>query len=246
VNEAGSSRDELAELRETWESFGRDDPLWAVLTDPTKRGGRWDVDDFFATGEREVEALLERLATIGVRPAGRALDFGCGVGRLSRALSMRFESVLGVDISDPMIVAARRLNQDRSNIEFATNPRVDLAPIADASITFVYSRLVFQHMPPQLSLAYVAEFGRVLARGGYAAFQIPRAQPQRPPVERAFRHAARRVRAVVDRRPRMGFFAVPPHAVREALGEAGLELVAELDDPEACDWPSFLYVARRT
>ena len=138
---------------------------------------------------------------------------------------------MGVDISDPMIVAARRLNQDRSNVEFATNHRVDLAPISDASINFAYSRLVFQHMPPPLTLNYIAEFGRVLAHGGYAAFQVPRAQPQRPPVERAFRHAARRVRAVVDGRPRMGFFAVQPNAVHEALRSAGLELIAELDDP---------------
>ena len=63
VNEAGSTADNLAELKETWETFGQEDPLWAVLTDPSKRGGRWDVDEFFATGEREVEALWSDLAT---------------------------------------------------------------------------------------------------------------------------------------------------------------------------------------
>ena len=41
----------------------------------------------------------------------RALDFGCGVGRLTRALGTRFESALGVDISAGMIEQARRLNE---------------------------------------------------------------------------------------------------------------------------------------
>ena len=47
------------------------------------------------------------------RPPGardRALDFGCGVGRLTRALGDRFDAVVGVDISAGMVEQARRLN----------------------------------------------------------------------------------------------------------------------------------------
>ena len=39
-------------LKRNWEAFGRDDPLWAVLTEPSRKGGGWDPDEFFATGER--------------------------------------------------------------------------------------------------------------------------------------------------------------------------------------------------
>ena len=39
---------QLDRLRRVWERLGGDDPLWAVLSDSRKRGGRWDIDEFFA------------------------------------------------------------------------------------------------------------------------------------------------------------------------------------------------------
>ena len=45
----------------------------------------------------------------GGSPAARrsALDFGCGIGRLSQALAEHFDQVYGVDISPKMIELAR-------------------------------------------------------------------------------------------------------------------------------------------
>ena len=74
--------------QQQWENLGSHDPYWAVLSDPTKKGGRWDKVEFFASGRREIEQVLSNLTRLCV-PLGSslALDFGCGVGRLSRALS---------------------------------------------------------------------------------------------------------------------------------------------------------------
>src|SRR5207237_1397651 len=70
----------LDRLRSTWESLGRDDPLWAVLSDPDRRGGRWDLAEFLDTG-REHAALIRRMVDgAGRSLGGRVLDFGCGVG----------------------------------------------------------------------------------------------------------------------------------------------------------------------
>src|SRR3954466_15239886 len=78
----------LAQLRNTWQALGEDDPLWAILSQPDKRGGRWDADTFFAAGEQEVAAILAHCAALARPQAHRlALDFGCGVGRLTRALA---------------------------------------------------------------------------------------------------------------------------------------------------------------
>lgn len=236
---------ELERVRATWEAFGASDPLWAVLTDPSKRGGRWEADEFLATGEREVATMLSRLNAIGVHATGRALDFGCGAGRVTRALAARLPKAIGVDVSEPMIEAARKLNADVANAAFLVNPAADLALLESGSIGFAYSRLVFQHMPPVLTLGYVRELGRVLAPAGVAAFQVPREEVRPPGIEGVGRAIARRARGIVDRRPRMGFYAVAPADIRAALARAGLDLVAELDDPEACDWPSYLYVARK-
>ena len=39
---------EIDTLKRHWEAFGRDDPLWAVLTEASRTGGRWDLDEFLA------------------------------------------------------------------------------------------------------------------------------------------------------------------------------------------------------
>ena len=98
--------------------------MWAVLSQADKRGGRWRRDEFLATGQVEVDVQLATLAPSGF-PHRRdlALDFGCGAGRLSRALARHFDRVIGVDVSASMIATARRLNADVTNIEFRENAR---------------------------------------------------------------------------------------------------------------------------
>src|SRR6476619_7690763 len=102
-----------------WNDLAQVDPLWAVLSVDDKRNRRWDPDEFFATGEADVEHILATATQLG-RPAqrSRAFDFGCGVGRLTRALAQRFDETVGVDVSERMLEQARRLNADAPNITF--------------------------------------------------------------------------------------------------------------------------------
>ena len=81
-----------------WDHLASIDPLWAILSDPAKRGGGWETEEFLATGERDV-AHLVGVAERSGRPLelGRALDFGCGVGRLTRALAIAEDAALGID-----------------------------------------------------------------------------------------------------------------------------------------------------
>lgn len=165
----------LDRQRDDWERLAEVDPLWAVLTQPGKRGGRWDRDEFLATGEAEIAGVLATAERLGL-PATRrrALDFGCGAGRLTRALAARFETAVGVDISAGMVDTARRLNDDVPGCEFRQNTTAELAGFADGEFDLVYSSLVLQHLPTRgLVEAYVAEFLRVLAPGGVAIFGIP-------------------------------------------------------------------------
>jgi 2-polyprenyl-3-methyl-5-hydroxy-6-metoxy-1,4-benzoquinol methylase len=87
------------ELKDNWQSLGGDDPLWAILSDPRAKGGRWSVDEFLATGQVEVDRVFTWLENHGLSSvkSGRALDFGCGAGRLTQALAKRFERCTGVD-----------------------------------------------------------------------------------------------------------------------------------------------------
>jgi SAM-dependent methyltransferase len=164
---------DIERLRATWNALGEDDPLWAILSRPEKRGGHWNAEEFFAAGEAEITGLELYCLHLGLpRERRRALDFGCGVGRLTRALASRYGEVIGVDISPSMLAQARQLHANLGNVRFVENvqPRLDFMP--DASVDLVYSVITLHHIPAALQSGYVAEFLRVLAPGGMAVFQI--------------------------------------------------------------------------
>jgi SAM-dependent methyltransferase len=165
----------LERHRQDWEHLAETDPLWAVLTRPGRKGGRWDVDEFFATGEAEIAHVLSVADALG-RPEhrGRALDFGCGVGRLTRALCARFEHTLGIDISAVMVDQARRLNEGLSGCDFRVNAAPDLTQLESASFDFVYSSIALQHIPTVREIeGYVTELLRVARPDGLVVFGLP-------------------------------------------------------------------------
>jgi ubiquinone/menaquinone biosynthesis C-methylase UbiE len=158
-----------------WNELAQLDPHWAILTSPGKRFGRWDSDEFFATGTAEAEAFMRRAAELGrPRERGRALDFGCGLGRMTRALARHFDECVGVDISEEMVRGARDANADVDNVSFEVNHATDLRRFPDASFDLVYSVIVLQHVPDRAAIeSYVREFCRVLRPGGLAVFTLP-------------------------------------------------------------------------
>ena len=161
-------------FQKQWENLGAFDPYWAVLTDPEKKGGKWQKDEFFESGRREIEQVMGNLRRMHLKPQfGTALDFGCGVGRLSRALSGHFKRVIGVDISQSMLTEAQAQHKDFPNIEFLHNARSDLGSIPSSTIHFVYSNIVLQHMPAKRQLSFIGEFCRILRSGGITIFQTP-------------------------------------------------------------------------
>ena len=165
-------------LAHTWDVLGERDPMWAVLTHPGTRGGRWDPEAFFADGRAQVDGALGLIEDDIGWPllTGRALDFGCGVGRLTQALCDRFERVDGVDIAPSMIEAAERFNRFGDRCEYHLNVRDDLQLLPDRSFDLIYTTYVLQHMHPVFARRYVEEFVRLLSPGGIALFQMPTAK----------------------------------------------------------------------
>ncbi len=45
-------------LSRDWDELAEQDALFVVLAEPGKEGGRWSLEEFFATGEREITHLL--------------------------------------------------------------------------------------------------------------------------------------------------------------------------------------------
>lgn len=224
--------------RRHWNELARRDPLWAVLTAPDKAGNRWQLDEFFADGRRTVAAELAgvRAHYPGFRQ-GSALDFGCGVGRLSQALAEHFDRVVGVDLSEEMLAQARAHNRHGERVAYVHNPRPDLRVLGDARFDFVYSILTLQHMDPADARAYIREFVRVAAPGGAILFQIPSQSLVDPPdstlltfwpptfFKRLKRRWLKQRNRWLAEEPLMEMHGLPRAEVEELVAAAGARLI---------------------
>lgn len=158
-----------------WEGLAKRDALWSILTDDQKKGGKWNNKEFFESGKKEVEDIFSLLSDYKGQPKNldAALDFGCGAGRLTRALGKRFNTATGVDASPTMLELAREANAEFKDLDFLLNQSDDLSQIDEGSYDLVLSLIVLQHIPMPHSLSFVSEFMRILKPGGVAIFQVP-------------------------------------------------------------------------
>lgn len=118
--------------------------------------------------------MLQRVEALHPLPSkARALDFGCGVGRLSQPLADNFDEVYGIDISPSMIELARKYNRHGERCRYVLNSSTDLSAFPDRHFNFIYSSITLQHMKPRLAKQYMVEFVRLLAPGGVLVFQLP-------------------------------------------------------------------------
>lgn len=176
---------ELTELQKHWNAFGEQDQLWSILSLPGKRFGKWDVEEFFQLGWIQVDELMKCVVDRGIAVRrGMALDFGCGVGRLTQALCDKFDHCVGVDIAPSMIESARRHNRHGERCEYLLNPRDDLSVFPDDTFDFLLSIIVLQHMRPEYAKRYIGEFLRIVAPGGLVIFHLPGGHaPRQNPVK---------------------------------------------------------------
>lgn len=157
------------QVRKDWTTLGGEDPLWAVYVAADKRGRRWDADTFFELGRSDVARARDRLAALGLSTTwDRALDFGCGAGRLSQALAEHAGEVVGLDVAPPMLEQARSFDRSWGRVTFVLGDDPDLRAFPDASFDLVFTERVLQHLPRQALETYLTEFVRVLRPGGVA------------------------------------------------------------------------------
>ena len=231
------------ELRETWERHGRNDPFWAVLTDSGKRHGGWSIDEFYATGRTEIAELMQMLERFQVDARSSALDFGCGIGRLTEALTQYFDLVVGVDISDEMVARAQELSRAGDRARYHANPRADLQLFGNETFDLVHSSRVLQHVAPALMRRYLTEFGRVLRPGGILHFQlptVPRMTPQGVALRVLPQPVANRMRRG------MQMHGVDERIITRFLQRLGLEVLdVRADDGAGPRWNSRRYTARK-
>lgn len=163
--------DVSARMREDWNSRAREDAGYYVAF------GRRDQDDaeFYSTATEMVSSFETELRRVPIAERGdwRALEIGCGPGRLMRPMSRHFIEIDGVDVSDEMIALAKRRLSDLPNAHAHHTDGASLSLFEDETFSFVYSYAVFQHIPArEVVISYLRETHRVMKTGGLARLQF--------------------------------------------------------------------------
>lgn len=152
-------------MREDWDRRAREDYKLHIAT-----GHATSDEAFRASGAKDLEDVI--LDGIHLAPEAEALEIGCGVGRLLMPLSERVAVAHGVDIAPTMIEHSKAFCALRDNVRTRVTEGT-LDAFADASLDFVYSFIVFQHIPFMEAIrTYVHEAARVLRPGGLFRFQV--------------------------------------------------------------------------
>jgi len=173
------SRPVAEQMREDWNRRAREDAGYYVAFGRRNQ----DPEEFFATARDEVRGLERELKRLPASPlrSRRALEIGCGPGRLMRPMSRHFGEIHGVDISEEMIVLARQNLAGVPHAHAHHAPNSNLEAFADISFDFVYSYAVFQHIPSRdVVFGYLSEASRVLKPGGALRCQINGLPEQAP------------------------------------------------------------------
>lgn len=165
--------------RARWERLARD-PYYAVLNADGFRQDRAAEDArarFDLSGERDVAETLGEIRHLIDRDfhPSRALDFGCGVGRLTLPLARECGHVTGVDISRTMIEEARRNCDARGvgNVTLFTSDEFFAGQSAvEPTLDFIHAYIVFQHVSPRIGLPLADALVRRLVPGGIGALHF--------------------------------------------------------------------------
>jgi ubiquinone/menaquinone biosynthesis C-methylase UbiE len=158
----------------------------------------------------------------------RVVDVGCGAGATTIALAQKVGptgSVLGVDISAPMLARARQIAQAGMPIEFVLADAT-VYPFEPASFDLLASRFgVMFFAQPALSFANLRRALRPSGRLAFACWQEPRDNPFfMAPLEAVYKH--------VPKLPQLGpedpgpFSFASEARVNRILNEAGFAGVA--------------------
>jgi SAM-dependent methyltransferase len=135
--------------------------------------GAWELKGFVAVGKSCLEDLEKTLQIRGLRLDGfrSILDFGCGCGRASIPLLVRYPGIRisGTD-TDREAIAWCAKNVSKGNFE-ANEPLPPLVYSAD-SFDFVFSISVLTHLDEDFQFRWLEELRRITAPGGYVLLTL--------------------------------------------------------------------------
>ncbi|MFK7790938.1 MAG: ArsR/SmtB family transcription factor [Phycisphaeraceae bacterium] len=173
--------DELEQRqRELWIITREEASDWATLKQDKLRlqqlvlNRQQDANAFFADAAEQWESIRHELygsrftadAMLGLIPSHWTLaDLGCGSGILSAELSPFVEQVIGIDNSEPMLIAAQQRTEHATNVQLRKGELTAL-PISDASVDATLCVIVLSYIEDAATA--VQEMARIVKPGGRA------------------------------------------------------------------------------
>jgi ubiquinone/menaquinone biosynthesis C-methylase UbiE len=128
-----------------------------------------DTEVFERTGRDQAEVLAALLPSAD----SVVVDIGCGIGRVAKYMAPHSKLLWAVDVSAEMLTMAQERMSDQQNVSYARCTDTRIPDIGDASVDFVYSVLVLQHLEREDAFLMLREIRRMLRTGGLAYLTFP-------------------------------------------------------------------------
>jgi len=110
-----------------------------------------------------------------VGPSDRVIDVACGTGALTMAMAGRAAHVTGIDLSEDMIITARRTAARRgmTNVTLALHDASDLSCYDDNEFDVAVASMAMHQFEAGLAVKILAEMDRIARRVLIADYNCP-------------------------------------------------------------------------
>lgn len=168
----------IERVARTWRDLGAEEPHWSVVTKDEYRQDvlAQNLAEFYESGHDNFLTVRSFMARNGITigPDWTAFELGCGVARVTAAMSGYFNKVVGCDISQPHLEIARAHCEGSGlhNVSFVQLTSLDVLGEVEP-FDFFFSLIVLQHNPPPVMAAILDRIFARLNPGGVVMFQVP-------------------------------------------------------------------------
>lgn len=127
-------------------------------------------DDWSERTIKDVERIINNLK---ITHTDSVLDFGCGIGRLTKEIAPLCDKIYAVDVSDNMLSLLMNYCGGISNVFISPMQSEMNICLMDKQVDKIFSLLVLQHIEKPNALEILKEFKRVLKPKGKLFLQYP-------------------------------------------------------------------------
>lgn len=135
-------------------------------------GASLTLEEFVRTGDAEVDVYVDRLGWTGLPASSTVVEIGSGIGRMTAALTRRYDQVIATDVDAAFLERCRetvsrygRVGTLRT-VHIADGSSIDLP---DDSVDAVFSYITLQHCRAADALRLTTEAVRIARPGAYIA-----------------------------------------------------------------------------